>query len=541
MEQNRIPLRRRPDPSALDPQTVDRLVATVLEGDSPEAPGPVEAPIGDAEREMLRVIASIREIDTAAPPLSESQVEAIMATLQGDARMPLSDKWHERLGMVSGFLASAFTLGMGLVLVGGAGNGGPPDIGAAAVVASLAAAGALLFHKRPRRLAPMLPVLAVIPFASCTSGSPESGAGGESRTFEIDSTAVTVFEEGEALWGVRDIVQSGEAIWVLTEAAPFLRTYDSSGHLLAEFGIEGEGPGELRNPWALATTPTGGVIVWDLASAASRLVFTKTGAWESSTAVPIRRGGLRSDIRSVTFGDPFRFAESGDEILVADYPSGPNHADEFWLGKIVRFTKGTPEPMVLVDFAVDLEGSASRAAGLMGLSPVPLWDRCPSGSIAVLDPVVGHLHLFGSDGSSGELLSLPWSPRPLLPEELLGYIRSTMQAEARDLDIDQAEIDAAAEEALARAGEFLPTETPLGVDLRCAGGRAWIQEFDGLSHPLGYGRAWRTVSVDDRPARFQRVIFPDRFAPFLITDSTAIGVVTDSVDLQRVAVVRLPS
>ena len=46
----------------------------------------------------------------------------------------------------------------------------------------------------------LLPALAVITFASCTATPPES------RTVEIDPSAITVFEEGEALWGVRDII-----------------------------------------------------------------------------------------------------------------------------------------------------------------------------------------------------------------------------------------------------------------------------------------------------------------------------------------------
>ncbi len=381
----------------------------------------------------------------------------------------------------------------------------------------------------------LLPALAVITFASCTATPPES------RTVEIDPSAITVFEEGEALWGVRDIIRSGEAIWVLTEAEPFLRAYSPSGRVLAEFGRMGEGPGELRNPWAVSTpTPAGDVTVWDLASR-SRLTFTTTGALVSSAPAPTSLRGVRADIGSVTFGNPFRLAEEGGEALAASFAGGLSRPDDFWSGKIVRVTRDASEPTVVVDFAADLEGSASRVTGLMGLVPVPLWDRCPGGSVAVLDPVVGHLHLFGPDGSSDEPILLPWKPRPLRPEELLGYVRSMIQLETRGQDISQAEIEGFAAEALAGASDLLPTEAPLGVDLRCAPDRVWIQEFDGHSHPLGYGRAWQTVPVDDRAEPFQRVIFPDRFAPFRITDSVAIGIVEDSVELQRVAVVRLPS
>ena len=48
-----------------------------------------------------------------------------------------------------------------------------------------------------------------------------------------------------------------------------------------------------------------------------------------------------------------------------------------------------------------------------------------------------------------------------------------------------------------------------------------------------------TVAFDHAAPRFRKVVFPDGFTPYRLTDSVAIGVVTDSVELQRVAVVRL--
>ena len=114
-----------------------------------------------------------------------------------------------------------------------------------------------------------------------------------------------------------------------------------------------------------------------------------------------------------------------------------------------------------------------------------------------------------------------------------------IRAEMAGTDISDAEIEHAAEDVLAGGGDQMPTEAPIGIDLRCSPGRVWIQEFDGSSHHVGYGGAWRVVSLNDRTQRFERVIFPDGFIPHRITDSSAIGIVTDSVDLQHVAVVDL--
>lgn len=525
---------RRTQPSIPDPETVDRLVAEIMEDGPVGETIPADEAAAPAEVEMRRLIAAIRGIGTEAPPLDEVQVDAIMSALRDEARMRAS-RGREAFGVLFGFVASALTLTAGLLLSGPAvGTGSPPDIAAAATVATLAAVAALVLHSSSRVARPVLSALAVLTLGSCDASSPESS------TVEIDSGALTVFETGESLWGVRDIVQSGDVIWALTEVEPFLRAYDPSGDLLAEFGSAGEGPGELRNPQALSATTAGqAVAVWDLGSA-SLAVFNAQGDQVSTTPVPVYRRGARLDIRTVTFGDPFRLVAKGGETLMVDYATGPNLPDDMWSGNIVRVTNDASEPAVLVDFAADLEGSITRASGLMALAPVPLWDACPDGRVAVLDPVAGHLRFFGPDGRSDEPIPLPWKPRPLRTEELVAHIRSRMQAETRDDDVDPAEIERAAEAAVASAGDRLPAETPLGVNLLCSAGRVWIQEFDGLAHPLGYGRAWWSVDLTDGAARAERVVFPDRFTPFQMTDSTAIGVVTDLVELQRVAVVRLP-
>ena len=167
---------------------------------------------------------------------------------------------------------------------------------------------------------------------------------------------------------------------------------------------------------------------------------------------------------------------------------------------------------MVVDFAAVLPGAASRVPAI-GLAPVPLWDGCADGVVAVLDPVDRSLHLYGPDGTKERQIPLPWTGRPLSHKERLGYVRERARNEMRGSDLSDAEIERAAAEVLARAGDQMPESVPVGVDLRCSPERIWIQEFDGSSHPLGYGRAWMTVSLHDRDPRFQRVVFPDGFAP----------------------------
>ncbi|MDE0072499.1 MAG: hypothetical protein OXU32_00750 [Gammaproteobacteria bacterium] len=525
----------------VDAQTTDRLVSAAVEGEAAPTATSADGTVDAEVAETLRLIVSIRQVGASDTPLPEPSVDAIMGTLEREARgVPRQRPWREGLGMVSGFVACTLTLGSGLLLMGGTSYLGPPDSVAtpvlAAAVASLAALASVLVHSQRRLLQPILPLLMLVTLGigACAPTLPDTST----AEVEIDPSALTTFREGEELWGVRDIIESGEVIWVLTGAAPFLRAYDRSGRMLADFGSSGQGPGELRNPWILsAATSAGEVVAWDLATR-RRSVFDATGNFVSSTPTAIARESVRASIRSVTFGDPFRVVEDNSGFWMASYPDGISRGDDFWGGRIVRYAHGDAEPVVVVDFSVDLPGAASRVPA-MGLGPVPLWDGCADGVAAVLDPVDRSLHLYRPSGTKDRQIALPWTGRPLSYEERLGYVRAMMRHEMQGANVAADEIERAATDLLARAGDHLAAEAPLGIDLRCAPGRIWIREFDGSSHPLGYGRTWMTVTLDDAAPRFQKAVFPDGFTPYRLTDSVAIGVVTDSEELQRVAVVRL--
>ena len=541
MKKMRMLSGRRGTGANMDSEKTDRLVSVVVEGDT--APAAVPEPLdGTADAEVvetLRMIASIREIGASDTPLPESSVDAVMDALEREVRSR-QGAWREWLGMLSGFLACTMTLGSGLLLMGGTGFLRASDVAAApvlaAAVASLSALASVLVHRQPQLRRPVLPLLVLVTLGigACAPKLPDTSTG----EVEIAPSALTTFTEGEELWGVRDIIESGEVIWVLTATAPFLRAYHHSGRMLADFGRSGDGPGELRNPWTLsAATSSGAVVAWDLATR-RRSLFDAAGNFVTSTPTAITRESVRADIRSVTFGDPFRVVEDNTGIWTASYPGGIRQGDDLWGGKILRYGHGDVEPVVVVDFAIDLPGAASRVPA-MGLGPVPLWDGCADGVVAVLDPVDHSLHLYRASGTKVRQITLPWAGRPLSHEERLGYVRAMMRNETQGTNVADEEIDRAAADMLARAGEHLAAEAPLGIDLRCSPGRIWIQEFDGSSHPLGDGRTWTTVALDDVTGQFQRVVFPDGFTPYRLTDSAAIGVVTDSFELQRIAVVRL--
>ena len=196
------------------------------------------------------------------------------------------------------------------------------------------------------------------------------------------------------------------------------------------------------------------------------------------------------------------------------------------------------DPRVLLDFATDLPGAA-RLPAVSLMAPVPLWDGCPDGRIAVLDPVARKL--FVVDPARNELgaFTLPWHPEPLGTDARIAYMRARARAETARGSVSEAELTRLATEAAASLAELFAKEKPLGVDLKCAPNRVWIQSFEG-SHPLGNGPLWTTVSFHRTSPAFSRVVFPSGFTPHRITESLAFGVVADAGGLQRLATVLVP-
>ena len=358
-------------------------------------------------------------------------------------------------------------------------------------------------------------------------------------TIPIGPLSLTFVSPAEdPLWEVRDVLAHDGTIWALTASAPYVHGFAPSGELTSRFGSSGEGPGEFRFPSAVwpGHIP-GSLTVWDSGSF-SALTFSGYGDLLSSLRAPVL-GAIRSDIGSVTFGDPFRAVRVSGGLVTARYDSGVSHGTDLWNGRLVRIPDDGSDPRVLMDFATDLPGAATRPIRSL-LAPVPLWDGCPDGRIAVLDPVTRTLFRLDPDGGVQEAVPLPWHPAQLDENARIAYMTARVRSEIEDGSVSEAEIVRYATEAARNTVEMFAVDEPIGVDLKCAPGRVWIREFEPTSHPLGYGPLWRTVNFDGETPTFSRVVFPPDFNPYRITETHAIGVLLDSVDLQRVAAVSLP-
>lgn len=375
---------------------------------------------------------------------------------------------------------------------------------------------------------------AILPLLLCSC---DGARDADPSTIGIDTDQMAWESPAGHLWGIADVMDKDSLVWVLTSADPLVHGFRHGVEVVA-FGRHGDGPNEVRSALALVDRgAVGEITLWDAAarlhrtfSAAGTLVAT----WDAG-----RLGTVRGDIDIVTFGDPLRVATTKEGTVRAEYRQAVTSASDLWTGRLVRFDfDGSVEHVV---HFLDLRGAPPEDQGAGSLlAPVPLWDVCPDDRIALLDPMARHLYLVGASWETRDSLAVPWEVRPLTRDDRLGYLRGQMEAELQGQQVGP-EVLAMLERAEAGSRDQFAPSTPLGVDLRCAARRVWIQEFDGGSHSLGLGHRWRTIALAGQEPVYSQVTLPMGFTPYRISDSRMLGVVTDTLGLQRVASIPLPS
>ena len=374
----------------------------------------------------------------------------------------------------------------------------------------------------------------VLPFLVGSCGELRSA---DQVSIRIDSDQMTWESADGDLWGIVDLLEKDGVIWVLTSVDPFVHGLQR-GEEVVTFGRLGEGPDELRSARALLDRGDAGEItIWDPASRLYR-TFSTTGSLVSTRDAGNMSAVLRN-IGLVTFGDALRVAATTKGTVRAEYRGAVSSGGDLWTAKLARVDdEGGVEH--LVDF-MDLRGASHedrRASSI--LVPVPLWDVCPDGRIALLDPIARYLFLVGLSWAERDSVFVPWEVEPLSRSDRIGYLASQLKAELQGEDVSDSEIEAMLGGAEEGTRDQFATSAPLGVDIKCSAGRVWIQEFDSGAHPLGLGRRWWTIAFAGDAPVYSRVILPAGFKPYRISDSQMLGVVTGSLDLQRVASIQLP-
>ena len=133
----------------LDPEAVDRLIDAVQKGGSDRARYLAKSADSEAEAEVIRLVAAIREIGTARAPVSESQVDEIVTALQGESS-PVSQalRRNRRIEVLLTGVGSGATLWYGLTQLDQIVMGAPANRGAALLVAVCGALVCLMLYGR---------------------------------------------------------------------------------------------------------------------------------------------------------------------------------------------------------------------------------------------------------------------------------------------------------------------------------------------------------------------------------------------------------
>ena len=387
---------------------------------------------------------------------------------------------------------------------------------------------------RVSRIPMSLPIVALaLAFAGCAEERSSDPA-----LISIDSDEVTWESTEGALWGIADVLARDGMIWVLSPVEPFVHGLQYGAEMVA-FGTQGDGPGEFRSATALLPLgAVGEITVWD---AASRLYRTF-----AADGLPVANrdagevGTVRGNIDVVTFGDPLRVAVTAEGGTVrGEFAGAVMWGSDLWTATLVH-TGADGNVERLVDFG-DLHGAFHEEVRTRSvLVPVPLWDACPDGSVVVLDPMARFLYRIDSTWEERDSLFVPWDVPPLTRADRISYLKGQLNAELQGRRVEDGEMEAMLARAEEGGRDQFPASAPLAVDLKCSEGRVWMQEYDGAAHPLGFSQTWRTVALAGDTQPYSEVTLPPAFQLFRVSDEHLLGVLTDDMDLQRVASIPLP-
>lgn len=383
-----------------------------------------------------------------------------------------------------------------------------------------------------RGSAAQLLMLAVLPMLkACGDGSGAPMA----EPLIVEDSHLQVLDTAARLTDVRDVMSTDDgSIWVLDAMEPFVHIYGAEGEHQLATGRKGRGMGEMLFPTFLLNVD-GGVEVWDRGTQ-RRLLISSDGTIVDRGRID--RGLLfhaRSDILQVTYGAPFRSRVMAGSVITTVYPKGLLTDVDYRSGQIVRVQDD--QLQVLLQFEDVLDAGVSGDEAARHLVGIPLWDACPDGSLRVFDPDYGRLFHLDSSGRVRDTLDLAVSTEPLRTEHIRRYLRGMVVQELGSGAVGDPDVEREVETLVRSHRREFGTKLPGGVDLRCdVSGRTWIAEFDNSVHSLGFGANWLVVDGNTS----QRVRFPEGFRPFEIGPRRAIGIFTDSLDVQWLASALLP-
>jgi hypothetical protein len=385
---------------------------------------------------------------------------------------------------------------------------------------------------------------------------------GRSRTESRDSAGITIVQNSQPkaaaplLWTTAPLVtispedsartqglfghvvdvtaDTSGRIYVLDQQAQQVRVFSPEGQFVHALGRPGRGPGELtRFANAVLITTDGSVYVPDYAL--SRVnVFSRDGAVMNPIALNTRPGG-----RS------WRLTDQGD-LVYRGISISRDSTGEFkiWDG-VVRARPGAPALDTLLVFDYEKTPVGQDPGGMMRvplLVNAALWSQLPDGRIVWSSLDRESINIAGPDGRLQRIIRYDAWRRPALTDADRAALVNLLREKLGFLGGDVSAADG--------PGVTVWDRLPAISDIRNGPDNTiWIQraappaEFDAMSinspdAPSGFGGShWDVANTDGEI--LGSVSFPRGFRPFTMRDSTVYGVQVDSLNVQRISVLRL--
>jgi hypothetical protein len=382
---------------------------------------------------------------------------------------------------------------------------------------------------------PALVLLALVVPTACDGGPGEEG---DARSVQIPAEALVIFEPIDLLGGVADLLPGADgSVWVLNSTEPFVLEFDSTGVLRAAWGRRGGGPGELQRPVSLIGRP-GGADAWLFDQGRHALIplgGQEEGGGEEGV-VRLPRDSLPWS-RLVSFDDlamagarPWIRPWEGGFLLARSRP-GFELGLGVWSAQILHLDPRTPVLPVVADPEMVLGDPARRFPGVLYIIPIPLWDVCPDGRLALYDPLRNEVVRMSGREEAQAPVSLPPERRlEATRERVFAMVYRDALSQTPDLGrADSLAIRAGFEADYRELGPQISPVFPEYVDLQCDDRDvAWLQRFDLEGWETGRGPTWLRIQLDAPPLE---VRLPGGLRRVRFAEGRVWGIALDPMDV----------
>lgn len=360
-------------------------------------------------------------------------------------------------------------------------------------------------------------VLGVFVVASVGCGGPTSEDVG-APTWEVVGPTVTIGEadgdEGYLFETVAAVAQLPDGrIAVADRGYAEIRIYSPDGRLEAEFGREGEGPGEFSYITEMFVRPPDTLEVYDSG------LFRRTSFLPDGT---------------ITGSTTYAVSDGRPELYLGRFSGGGaafSWIDQTAVGTLDREVQ--PDPMRFGRFgdSGQLEAEIGEGTGLRrspnGVVPFTpqLHSFLYSDTVFHTDGLRPTINAIAPTGDSAPPIELP--VMPVTPDGAEAALRATLQARGDEQSLQR--LDRAPEDSIPAVSEVVMDHD----------GRFWVKQYDPATdaHLAGawagvQGGEWWVVPRDGET--LGRVSMPPTFRPLWIRGDVMLGVAQDGFGVQRI-------